>query len=419
MTPYGATFSREREKGSFEGRSRPSRKSRRRRPDEHERSSAKQREERMLNSGFLMRGLLASSALVALGVASARADDYIDKAKAYIATVTAPVTEWNGPTSGPAAQPKKLVIYVSTDQRNGGAQGAGDGAAEAAKAIGWEFRIMDGQGSVPAHTSALTQAIALKPTGIILGGIDAKEQQPVVEQAAAQGIKIVGWHAGPKAGVLDGIPQVFANVTTDPLDVAKASGLYAVVKSDGKAGVILFTDSIYAIATAKTNAEKAAIEGCKGCKILSIEDTPIADLSNRMGQLTTSLLSKYGKAWTYSIAINDLYFDFSAPALTSAGIDPVAGAPEQISAGDGSVPAFQRIRDKQYQIATVAEPLHLQGWQLIDELNRAFAGVQPSGYVPPVHLFTPDNIDKDGGAQNIFDPGNDYKAHYKKIWGVM
>jgi ribose transport system substrate-binding protein len=373
----------------------------------------------MLKSGFLLRGLLASSAIMALGVASARADDYIDKAKAYIATVTAPVTEWNGPTTGPKAQAKKLVIYVSTDQRNGGAQGAGDGAAEAAKALGWDFRIMDGQGSVPAHTSALTQAIALKPAGLILGGIDAKEQQPVVEQAAAQGIKIVGWHAGPKAGVLDDIPQVFANVTTDPLEVAKASGLYAVVKSDGKAGVILFTDSIYAIATAKTNAEKAAVEGCKGCKVLSVEDTPIADLSNRMGQLTTSLLSKYGKAWTYSIAVNDLYFDFSAPALTSAGIDPATGAPEQISAGDGSVPAFQRIRDKQYQIATVAEPLHLQGWQLIDELNRAFAGDKPSGYVPPVHLFTPDNIEKDGGAQNIFDPGNGYKDHYKKIWGVM
>ena len=146
------------------------------------------------------------------------------------------------------------------------------------------------------------------------------------------------------------------------------------VDSDGTAGVILFTDSIYAIATAKTNAEKAAIEGCAGCKVLAIEDTPIGDLANRMPQLTTSLLSRYGKAWTYSIAVNDLYFDFSAPSLQSAGVDPATGYPRQISAGDGSVPAFQRIRGKQYQLATVAEPLHLQGWQTIDEMNRAFAG---------------------------------------------
>ncbi|WP_158816330.1 substrate-binding domain-containing protein [Methylocapsa sp. S129] len=369
---------------------------------------------------FIARGLLASTALVALNVAAAQAADdaFMTKAKEYIALVTAPVTAWTGPTTGPKAQGKRVVIYVSTDQRNGGAQGAGDGAAEAAKALGWDFRVLDGQGSVPARTSAMTQAIALKPNAIILGGVDAKEQQPVIEQAAAEGIKIVGWHAGPQAGKVEGVPQVFYNVTTDPLEVAKASGLYAVVDSGGTAGVILFTDSIYAIATAKTNAEKAAIEGCSGCKVLSVEDTPIGDLANRMGQLTTSLLSKYGKAWTYSIAVNDLYFDFSAPSLVSANIDPASGYPRQISAGDGSVPAFQRIKQKQYQIATVAEPLHLQGWQLADELNRAFAGEQPSGYVPPVHLFTPANIDKDGGDQNIFDPGNGYKDQYKKIWGV-
>ena len=158
--------------------------------------------------------------------------------------------------------------------------------------------------------------------------------------------------------------------------------------SGGTAGVILFTDSIYAIATAKTNAEKAAVEGCKGCKVLSVEDTPIGDLSNRMGQLTTSLLAKYGKAWTYSIAVNDLYFDFAVPSLVSAGVDPATGYPRQIAAGDGSVPAFQRIRQKQYQIATVAEPLHLHGWQCIDELNRAFAGSAAErlcGACAPVH----------------------------------
>lgn len=365
--------------------------------------------------------ILAAAAAMGMGGSSAFAQDdaFMADAKAYIGTVTAPVTEWTGPTSGPKAQTGKTVIYVSTDQRNGGAQGAGDGAAEAAKILGWEFRILDGQGSVPARTSAMTQAIAQKPDAIILGGVDALEQKPVIEQAAAEGIKMVGWHAGPAAGPIKGVPEVAANVTTDPLEVAKAAGLYAVVESGGKAGVILFTDSIYAIATAKTNATKAAIEGCSGCKVLSVEDTPIGDLANRMGQLTTSLLSKYGADWTHSIAVNDLYYDFSAPALTSAGIDPATGAPKQISAGDGSVPAFQRIRDKQYQIATVAEPLSLQGWQLIDELNRAFAGEKPSGYVPPVHLFTPDNIEADGGDKNIFDPGNGYRDQYKKIWGKM
>ncbi len=374
----------------------------------------------MSNLRMLGGALLGSVALLGLPVAAVQAADdaYMKMAKEYIAKAAAPVTAWTGPTTGPKAQGKKLVIYVSADQKNGGASGVGDGAQEAAKAMGWEFRVLDGQGSVPARSSALTQAIALKPDGIILGTVDAAEQAPLVEQAVAAGIKVVGWHAGPAPGKIAAVPGVFTNITTDPDEVAKASGLYAVVDSGGTAGVILFTDSIYAIATAKTNAEKAAIEGCSGCKVLSIEDTPIGDLSNRMGQLTTSLLAKYGKAWTYSIGVNDLYFDFAAPSLVAAGIDPATGYPRQIAAGDGSVPAFQRIRQKQYQLATVAEPLHLHGWQCIDEMNRALAGQPASGFVANVHLFINANIDKDGGAQNIFDPGNGYKDEYKKIWGV-
>lgn len=375
----------------------------------------------MILSRTLAKALLASAAITAVGFTAARADDadYLAKAKAYLANVASPVTKWDGPTTGAKGVGKKLIAIVSTDQRNGGAQGAGDGAAEAAKALGWDVRLLDGQGTVPGHATALQQAIAMKPDGILNVGIDSKEQQPILEQAASLGIKVVGWHAGPAPGPIDGIPAVFTNVTTDPSEVAKSAGLEAVVKSQGgDCGVILFTDSIYAIATAKTNAERAAVEGYSKCKVLEVADTPIADLSNRMGQLTTSLLAKYGKKWTYSLAVNDLYYDFSAPSLQVAGVDPANGFPQQISAGDGSVPAFKRIRDKQYQIATVAEPLNQQGWIMIDEMNRALAGQKPSGFVPHVHLFTADNVDKDGGAENKFDPGNGYRDEYKKIWGV-
>src|SRR6202011_6176551 len=147
-------------------------------------------------------GLLASAAVVGLHIVAAQADDdaYMKMAKDYVAKAAAPVTAWTGPTSGPKAQGKKLVIYVSADQKNGGASGVGDGAQEAAKAIGWDYRVLDGQGSVPARSSALTQAIALKPAGIILGTIDASAQAPIIEQAVAAGIKVVGWHAGPGPG---------------------------------------------------------------------------------------------------------------------------------------------------------------------------------------------------------------------------
>jgi len=341
---------------------------------------------------------------------------YLRDAKAYIDTVTAPGTPWTGPTTGPAAQSRKLVVYVSSDQRNGGPQGAGDGAREAAGAIGWDLRILDGQGSVQGRTSAMNQAIALKPDGIILGNVDTLEQSPVIERAAGLGIKIVGWHASATPGPIAS-PPVFTNVSTDPREVAKAAAYYAVVDSNGKAGVVLFKDSITTISTLKTDTSAEIIRGCAGCKVLGIEDTPMGDLANRMPGLATSLLTRHRDAWTYSIAVNDLYFDFSAPSLQAAGVDPARGYPRQISSGDGSVTAFQRIRQRRYQIGTVAEPLRLQGWMTIDELNRAFAGQPPSGFVPPPHLFIASNLDRDGGTNNVYEPENGYKDVYKKIWG--
>jgi len=343
-------------------------------------------------------------------------DAYVAMARDYVAKVTAPGTPWTGPTTGPQAQGKKVVVYVSSDQRNGGPQGAGDGAQEAAKSIGWDFRILDGQGSVQGRTTALNQAIALKPDAIILGNVDVQEQAPVIRRAAMLGIKMVGWHVTTAPGPISD-PPVITNISTDPREVARAAAFFAVADSNGAANVMLFKDSITTISTAKTDESAEVIKGCAGCKVLGVDDTPMGDLANRMASLTTSLLTKYGPAWTYSIAVNDLYFDFSAPSLQSAGVNPASGSPRQISSGDGSVTAFQRIRQRRYQIGTVAEPLHLQGWMCIDELNRAFAGQPPSGFVPPPHLFIASNIERDGGQNNMYEPENGYKDIYRKIWG--
>lgn len=360
--------------------------------------------------------LLATGvALSALAAHAAVADEYVDQAKAYITQITAPGAGWTGPTTGPTAQGKRLIVFVNYDQRNSGGRAVGEFAAEAAKIMGWDYRVLDGQGTVAGQTAALNQAIALKPDGILLGSVDAIEHNTEITQAVNQGIKVVSWHSGTKAGKLDGSP-IFTNVTTDPSEVARAAGLYAVADSNGTAQVVLFTDSAYQICTTKTNAEKAAIEGCKTCKVLGIQDTPLGEVSTRMPQLTTTLKAKYGDNWTYSIGINDLYFDFMAPSLQAAGV-PGDGAPKNISAGDGSESAFQRIEGNQYQIGTVAEPLRLHGFQVIDELNRAFAGEQPSGYSVPVHLFTPANVKSDRGPGGIYDPANGYEAVYRKIWG--
>ena len=366
----------------------------------------------MSNKPFWIAMVGVAAALV--GNAAVAEDAYVAEAKVHVTKVSKPNPSWDGPTTGPIAQPNKMVIYVSAGQNNGGACGVGRSAEEAAKAMGWSFRIIDGQGTATGRSAALRQALDLKPDGIVLGTIDALEQLHAIKEIASKGIKMVGWHAMGKPGPDRDLP-IFTNIATEPYDVGKAAAMYAVADSDGKAGVVIFNDPIYAIANAKTQAMIDTLKGCAGCSLLMVDTTPLKDAAAAMPQRTAWLLQHYGKKWTYSIAVNDLWFDAMPPTFIAAAI-PGNGYPRNISAGDGSELAFNRIRKSRYQIGTVAEPLRLHGWQAIDELNRAFAGQPPSGYSAPVHLVTKANIEFDGGPRNEFDPDNGYRDVYKKIW---
>jgi ribose transport system substrate-binding protein len=366
--------------------------------------------------GMLARGAVAALVLAATASVGAKADAYLDQVNKDIAAATAPSKTWDGPTTGPKAQPGKFVVYVAQSMTNWGSAGSAAGAQEAAKAIGWKYQIIDGQSTESANSAALEQAIALKPDAIILGALAAEEFRPLLQKAAAQGIKIVGWHASGGAGLTPEDPEVLWNISTDPYVIAKTASEYVVANSEGKAQAIIMTDPQYPIVRTKVKGETDALTNCADCQILAVENCPFTEVSQRMPSLMNAMLQQYGTNLQYMLAHNDLFFDFAIPTLKAAGIAP--DAIKMVSAGDGSESAYQRIRAGQYQIATVPEPTNLHGWMLIDELNRAFAGEKPSGYLTPVHLVTKDNIDQDGGKDNKYDPDNGYRDAYKKIWGV-
>ncbi|WP_170789348.1 substrate-binding domain-containing protein [Ruegeria lacuscaerulensis] len=322
-------------------------------------------------------------------------------------------TAFDGPTSGPKAAEGKSIVVVAGDLKNGGILGVTNGVQEAVGTIGWDVRVLDGAGSIQGRTGAIGQALALQPDGIIINGFDAIEQQAALEGVVNAGIPMVAWHSGPKIGC-DAPGGIFANVSTDAMTVSEVAAEWAMDDGADGVGAIIFTDSTYQIAIDKADRIKETIEAAGGT-VLEYVDTPIADTSARMGPLTTSLLQKYGDQWTHALAINDLYFDFMGPALAAAGISSEDG-PQAGSAGDGSEAAFQRIRSGNYQTITVAEPLNLQGWQLVDELNRAIQGEPCSGYVTSPALVTEEGLAKLGDS-NQFDPDSPYREAYAKIWG--
>ncbi|MCP4397317.1 MAG: substrate-binding domain-containing protein [bacterium] len=341
-------------------------------------------------------------------------DSFWAVAAKKVQTASQKSLSWDGPTAGPQAQSGKTIIYFADDLRNGGILAVGEGIREAAGVIGWQIRVVDAQGSEDGRRLAFNRALQLKPDGFILGGADALANVGYLNILHHEGIPIVGWHVGPAPGPVAGTP-VLTNVTTENQHVAEIAAYFAAIETGGPVSAVIFTDSRYEIAMSKARAMEHVLERCPVCNVLAFEDVSLAKADQLMPDIVRRLLAAHGNRWTHALGINDLYFDYAAPVLATENIPPT-GSISNISAGDGSVSAFQRIRIGSYQNATVAEPLHLQGWQLVDELNRVFAGEPVSAYINPVHLVTRDNIEYDGGLKNRYDPDNGYREAYRAIW---
>ena len=374
------------------------------------------------------RLLLAAGAIMALGLtactsgssessgtgATAAGDsgcsDVVATAQKAVDAASKSDTPWDGPTTGPKAAEGKTLVYVAQSMTNPGVAGVAKGLQEAAAAIGWNVKVIDGLGTPAGIQSAFSSALTTKPDGIVIGGFDPKTTAAQVAEANAAKIPLAAWQAlstpGPSTD-----PQLFTNITTKVEDVAKISADYVIAKSNGKAGVVIFTDSSIPFAEGKSQMIKKELETCSGVKVLDYDNVPLSDVSARMPQEVSSLLSKHNDAWTYSVAINDVYYENAAAALRAGGVQP-GGAPFNVGAGDGDSSALQRIKAGQYQTATVPSPLKSEGWQIVDELNRAFNNQPASGYVPQIHVSTKENTT----STDAWDPVG-YQEAYKKIWG--
>jgi ribose transport system substrate-binding protein len=353
--------------------------------------------------------VLATITLPANAQTTPRHDDM----RQAVAKASEPAPAWSGPRTGPTAKLGVTIAILAEDLRNGGILGVAQGVREAARVMGWNIRVFDAGGTPAGRNKASTDAAASNPDGLILIGGDAAEMQARLAVFQRRGTPAVGWHVGAHAGPITG-SLVAMNVSTDPLDVARITAMAAIAKGGDAPGVVIFTDSNYEIAMAKSKAMASIISSCPTCTLLEVRDLPIARANELMPAVTRELLAKYGKRWTHALAINDIYFDYAVPELIKQGI--ANNAIRLLSAGDGSPSAFMRIQAQVFQTGTVAEPLNLHGWQLVDELNRLLNQQPVSGYIVPVHLVAPDNVAFDGGPRFLYDPNNRYRDIYRQIW---
>ncbi len=337
---------------------------------------------------------------------------FITRANAKIARESAFKNKWDGPVSGPKIEAKKRIIFIGSDFRDTSINTLMSGVKEAVAVAGWEMVAINCYGLANRRADAFSQAIALKPDGIILAGINAQDQAKEMAAVSAKKIPVVGWHASSKIGPGD---AMFTNIGTNPKEVGQTAAYLAIADSNGKANVVVLTDPGSAYSLAKSNEIVDAIKSCQACKLLGLEEYPVTGGAEKMPAKLNEMTKKYGKRWSYVISTHDMYLDWIEAAANPEFSNEIK--PQAISAGDGTSSSYQRISKKTFQIGVIPEPLNQQGWQIVDELNRAQHNLPPSAYATPVYVVTNQNLGFHGGPSNRFDPDYGYRNEYKKIWG--
>jgi ribose transport system substrate-binding protein len=363
--------------------------------------------------GNMRTCVIALAAAGIFGVASAWADDVVDHAKAVVAKLSGPQTEWNGPTSAPKPASGMKIAYLSGDENNDICRLYGVFMGEAASHIGWTVTVIDGKGTPTGWIDGLRQAIALKPNGVAMCA-DAASLQGPIKEGLERGIAFVGLHAAATPGPHPEI-NLFFNISEAPEAIGPLEADVAIDASDGHAHVVVVTHNEYAIAQSKSDATVAEVQKCTGCKLLEVANFPASAASDRMPALMTGWVQRYGLP-LYVTSVGDNDFDFAVPALRSGGIptDQV-----KLIGADGNRSAYERIRaGEQYQVVTVAEPFELQAYEAVDQFNRAFNKQPPNDFIQPPFLVTHVNSDTEGGEKDMYFPSNGYKARYLQIWGA-
>lgn len=287
-----------------------------------------------------------------------------------------------------APQTSKKIIFIASDLNNGGVVGVKKGFLEAIRELTWEVEIKDGAGNLAELRRILKESLDAKPDGIVLGGFQPElALEPLIR---ASSTVVVGWHAGVRPGRTK---TLFANITTEPSEVAKLAADSVQKVGSKTPGVVIISDDQFAIANEKVRQISESLKKCKRCRILSVENVPIAKAPADVTDLVIRLNRKFGKDWTHTIAINDVYFDHMNFPLREIHRRDIAN----IGAGDGSDVALSRIKGGgSQQVVTVAEPLLAQGWQVVDEFNRAFSGKKESGSISKPILITKEILEASG-----------------------
>jgi ribose transport system substrate-binding protein len=328
-----------------------------------------------------------------------------------------PWTKWEGPHSTPTPPKDVKLALVACAGTIAGCVAPLDGAAAAAKDLGWTSTMYDGQGDPVAQNKVVTQAINSGATAILLGGIDPAQIGSALELAASKKIPV----GSITQGIAPGNGIAF-DVGGDYVQSGVIMGSWIVADSKGAAVVLPTNDKEFASTVTIVNSAIDTVKKCQGCALKDTLFFTGSQIGNGLGQQVASALQREPDV-NYVIGAFDPAVSDMVPAINNVGI----GDRIKIISNVGLTQNLQFIKDGNIQAADVVYDNTYEGYAAIDQLIRVLTGnelYKTPGVIDqrfaynqnvPQHLVTKENV---GDPTVLWTAKNDAVKHYRELWGA-
>jgi ribose transport system substrate-binding protein len=326
------------------------------------------------------------------------------------------------PESRPAAK-NKSVIIISASQASISSSVPANGAAEAAKKLGWKTTIYDAQLNPSKYAPLVRQAVTAKPDGIILVAIDCQNVQQPLQQAKNAGIKVVAIYAfdcndAHAGGASSGLFSASINYGAKAANVDKFTesygadqAQYIIAATKNKAKIIAIQDPEFTVLYYTLKGFTDTINASGGSKIVDTLNVTSSDITTGkiQAKVQAELLRHPEADWVKS----------PYTYVTQLGIAPSLGAKAgtlHVMGGEGFAPELDLIRQGKVTAVNIISSTWT-GWASADTLNSAFLGKAPANSgIGWVIADKDHNVPPTPGSEYV--PTVDFKAEYAKAWGV-
>lgn len=322
---------------------------------------------------------------------------------------------WEGPTV-PVKPPKHFkVAGITCFSELEGCLTPIQGAADAAKALGWQFQIYDGQDDPTVQANRIQQAIQNHVNAIILAAVDGDAVKTAIQQAQKAGIIVISTSNGTAPG------QQGLKVDTSPnvTGIGKAVADWMIVNSRGKGVVAPFVDKEFQTNLDFADGINNELAQCSGCTVKPEVSFVGTDVASKLGPNTTAYLQKNPDV-KYFYSTYDPAMVSQTEAVSQAGINVQSCS----QLGDAQNLSF--IKSGHVQSCDGAWDNEYEGYATIDQIIR-IADHKPlwvSHNVPARYKYG-ENIpwvllDKTNlpTSDQTYRASFDYIDKYKKLWGL-